>query len=271
MLQSAKKLFSLVIIFVPFCVASASGTNLFIPNNLNNCKPLKISYNNYEPKTFNISNNLLKSTGGVNLFEGKEIVIKGKLVDKNCVPISDAKIYIWQVGLDGKYPYEPLKSKINRNLISEENDDHFQGSGIYTTNNLGEFTFITIYPGQIKNEKPHVNIKAIHSEYGSIQTKIYLEPTFQTKIEKQSEALMSHVVISALKNEKNTDNLSNEDGTSQRFVERLKNSPTKVELKAKRNLNGSLEMERGFLLVAPENNIYEFVLVTPFQNKFRRY
>jgi protocatechuate 3,4-dioxygenase beta subunit len=245
---------------------------MFIPNNLNSCKPLKISYNNYEPKQFNTSNNLLRTFAGIDHIKGKEIVIKGKLVDKNCVPISDAKVYIWHVGLDGKYPYEPLKTKIKHELISENDDDGFQGSGVYTTNNLGEFNFITIYPGQIHKEMPHINIKAVHSNYGSLQTKIYLEPIPQVKVEKESEELMSYIVVSALDKEKDAELIgSYEEEMDHKLSKKTNKAPNKVELKAKRDPK-KLTVERGFLVVHPnENNNYEFALITPFQNKFRRY
>jgi protocatechuate 3,4-dioxygenase beta subunit len=270
MLKTIKIIIFLLFSLNTISIVYADNKNMFIPNNLNSCKPLKISYNNYEPKEFNPSNNLLRTFAGINHVKGKEIVIKGKLVDKNCIPISDAKVYIWHVGFDGKYPYEPLKNKINQDLISEGEEDGFQGSGVYTTNNLGEFNFITIYPGQIKNEMAHVNIKAVHSDYGSLQTKIYLEPIPQIKVEKESEELMSYIVVSALDKEKDKVGWTEED-MDHKSNERIKRAPSKVELKAKRDPK-KLTVERGFLVVHPnEKNTYEFTLVTPFQNKFRRY
>jgi protocatechuate 3,4-dioxygenase beta subunit len=273
MQQTLKEFLFLLAIIIICNNAFASDTNIFIPNNYNSCKPLKISYNNFEPKYFNTSNNLLRPIGGIEHLKDKEIIIRGKLVDKNCIPISDAKVYIWHVGEDGKYPYEPLKNNVNKNLLSEGDDEGFQGCGVFTTNNLGEFTFITIYPGQIKKEMPHINVKAVHADYGSVQTKIYLEPIAKVKIENHSEELMSYIVVSALDKEKDLQKAKEvEQKYENKFFDKLKRAPNKVELKPKRSEPLKLTLEKGFLLVKPDdNNTYEFALVTPFQNKFRRY
>ena len=91
------------------------------------------------------SNNLLRESGQDPIFCGRKIVIKGKLLDQNCVPISDAKIYLWQVGSDGKYSYTPLRGRISKNMLNLCGNTTFTGSGIATTNNKGEFYFITVY------------------------------------------------------------------------------------------------------------------------------
>lgn len=137
----------------------------------NHCSPTKAATNDYEPKRFASSNNLLRKNGQEPLFCGEKILVKGRVLDSNCVPISDAKIYLWQAGCDGKYPYEPLRKKINRkNLNVSKNQSTFQGNGVATTNNNGEFTFITVYPGKMN----HVNFRIVHSDFDILQTKFIL-------------------------------------------------------------------------------------------------
>jgi len=142
---------------------------------LNKCIPAKPYINNYEPAKFNSTNNLLRKSGIDPLFCGKKILLNLEVVDQNCVPLSDAKIYLWQVGCDKKYPYKPLRPMADRSLFHRSGVSTFLGSGISTANNLGEAKFLTIYPPALGHEAPHVNIRIEHKDLGSFQTKIFLK------------------------------------------------------------------------------------------------
>ncbi|XVN42820.1 MAG: dioxygenase [Candidatus Rickettsia vulgarisii] len=137
---------------------------------LNHCKITKSAMNDCEPEEFQPSNNLLRKPGQSTVLYGKRIVIKGKLLDQNCIPISDAKIYLWQVGHDGKYPYVPLRSICKGKICDNRT---FTGSGIATTNNKGEFYFVTVYPGGSR-KTGNVNIRVEHRDLGKLQTKLFL-------------------------------------------------------------------------------------------------
>lgn len=146
----------------------------FYINNLNHCKITKTATNDYEPVKFQSTNNLLRGSGEMPVYCGKKIIIKGRLLDQNCVPVSDAKIYLWQADCDGKYPYQPMRSKVDLSLVNLENASSFKGSGTATTNNLGEFYFITTYPPKVAGEKSHVNVRVDHRMLGKLQTKLEL-------------------------------------------------------------------------------------------------
>ncbi len=141
-------------------------------NKLNTCTVTHSAINNYEPETFFQGNNLLRKAGQEELYCGQKIMLKLEVVDMNCVPISDAKIYLWQVGCDGKYPYKPLRTKTNPNLINKKAGSTFVGSGIATTNNIGRAKFLTIIPPSHHNQSS-INIRIEHSQYGSFQTQIH--------------------------------------------------------------------------------------------------
>lgn len=135
------------------------------------CKPDQAASNDYEPAEFYTSNDLLRKAGQVPLFCGERVIIYGKLVDADCKPISDAKIYLWQVDCSGKYPYEPLRNLVDHELIKlPMQGETFTGNGIATTNNLGEFVFITIYPNKVHDMKPHLNIRVEHYNHEPFQT-----------------------------------------------------------------------------------------------------
>lgn len=143
----------------------------FEPNNLNSCNLSKEATNNYEPPSFATSNNLLRPSGMMEIYCGEKILLKVKLLDISCVPISDAKIYIWQVGCDGKYPYKPLRKKAKEDLINTEAKSSFVGHGTATTDNLGNSHFLTILPPN-KYGEGFINLRISHSLYGEFQTKL---------------------------------------------------------------------------------------------------
>jgi protocatechuate 3,4-dioxygenase beta subunit len=151
---------------------SIANPNKIYKNNLNTCAPTQEVMNNYEPKVFESSNNLLRKIGKEAIFCGEKVVLKGRLLDKNCVPISDAKVYLWQVGCDGKYPYPPLRTVASAHHINTESGSSFTGNGVTTTNNNGEFWFITILPAKSEHGGHHINLRVEHRDLGDLQTQV---------------------------------------------------------------------------------------------------
>ncbi len=145
----------------------------YYKNKLNTCSITRATINNYEPKVFEPTNNLLKKAGQSAFYIGQKIIIKGLVLDEKCVPVPDAKIYLWQVGSDGKYPYQLLRTRVNKHLENLSNKYSFTGSGTATTNNKGEFSFITLYPKAAKNLAT-INVRVEHINLKPIQTTLYL-------------------------------------------------------------------------------------------------
>ena len=167
------KKFLLCIVCLYYTVAFAEEGKIY-PNKLTECKLTKNAIDDYEPEEFQLSNNLLRKTGQEPSYCGTKIIIKGKLLDERCIPISDAKVYLWQVGCDGKYPYTPLRGRVNKQMFSHASKSTFTGSGIATTNNKGEFFFVTIYPGEMSKKGANINIRVEHRDLGQLQTKLYM-------------------------------------------------------------------------------------------------
>jgi protocatechuate 3,4-dioxygenase beta subunit len=140
-------------------------------NRINTCSLTKPTINNYEPETFGKTNNLLSAPGAVEAYVGDKIFVTGTVLDSNCVPLSDAKVYIWQMGEDGKYPYKPLRTKVahRSSMFNSNSTSSFLGSGTATTDNNGRFSFITIYP---THHNPEINIRVEHINLGTLQTKL---------------------------------------------------------------------------------------------------
>jgi len=154
-------------------------------DNFNYCDVSKIALNDYEPEEFAKTNNLLRQTGEESMFCGEAVVVYGRVLDQNCVPISDAKVYAWQTDCKGKYPYKALKGGvIDEKLMGEESNLTFVGNGTATTNNKGEFHFVTVYPPAMHNVGSHLNVRVEHFKMGNLQTRLVLKGN---KVRKPSE------------------------------------------------------------------------------------
>lgn len=120
------------------------------------------------PDTFATTNNLVKKVGSFYRSAGEVIFIQGKVVDSFGVPIDGAIIEIWQTNAAGKYHtlLEP---------DSEYIDKYFSMSGRTSTDNLGNYHFITIMPGSNPGRAPHINMNVYHQKFGRLETEMYFE------------------------------------------------------------------------------------------------
>ena len=93
----------------------------------------------YGVRTINsIENDLTKQHEGEP--QGQRIIVFGKVVDSNNQPIKNSLIEIWQANAGGRY----------RHVIDNWDsplDPNFSGVGRTTTNENGEYEFITVKPG----------------------------------------------------------------------------------------------------------------------------
>lgn len=160
--------------FLCFWTLNIFAASEIYPNKLNRCKITRNIFNDYEPKVFEPTNNLLRKTGKLSKFYGEKILIKGKILDQNCVPVADAKVYLWQAGSSGKYPYEPLKTRIDKKRFTSKSDSSFTGSGIATTNNKGEYYFISMLPYKSSRYLRSANIRIEHSSLTTLETHLDL-------------------------------------------------------------------------------------------------
>lgn len=167
--------FAIILVVTTFTNTCFAEKDNFHINKLNFCKLTTKSQNDYEPETFLSTNNLLRRTGEQPLYCGEKIIVHGKVLDQNCAPVADAKVYMWQVNCKGKYPYKPLRTRIDQSLINIEEGLTFTGNGIATTNNLGEFYFITVFPFSAHDMGPHVNIRVEDRKLGKTQAKFLLK------------------------------------------------------------------------------------------------
>ena len=119
------------------------------------------------------NNNLFRHTGAARHALGSYIQIRGKLVDEDCIPISNATIRLWQADSKGRMPSFITEEPSSAFFPSTGQDPHFGYSGTAQTDNLGNFVFITVFPGSFDNFAPHLNVYIDHPDFSSLRTRVY--------------------------------------------------------------------------------------------------
>lgn len=120
------------------------------------------------------SSNLLASPGSGSEAGGNVIKINGVVVDENCMPISGAVIQIWQTDQSGKYEHEyDSANKWDEPKLGK--DINFAYSGTALTDNVGVFSFATIFPGVKDSHAPYINFLIKKRGFETVITRMYFK------------------------------------------------------------------------------------------------
>ncbi len=122
------------------------------------------------PPLMQKTNNLRRSVGSSEFAKGTPILLEGIVTDERCIPITDAIVEIWQANSKGWLDY--------KNIESERTDYNFIGTGSTNTDNMGNYSFITIMPGAIKSQAPHINIRVRHKDFPVFESVVYFENSY---------------------------------------------------------------------------------------------
>ena len=135
------------------------------------------------PAQFASDNDLTRNEGGFFNSYNQKIIIRGIIKDKNCVPVSNANVKLWQVDSYGKVRYETQrmtkKEKYDQDKIIYSD---FQGTGMFTSLNNGEFFFITVMPSELSksaHSPKYINLQINHDDFPKLSNKIYFLETAQ--------------------------------------------------------------------------------------------
>jgi protocatechuate 3,4-dioxygenase beta subunit len=101
------------------------------------------------------SNNLLLPAGKSIAAEGKKLIVNVQLVDKNCMPIPDVVVELWQADPNGRWMLAGADDLVTPNPV-------FAGAGRAVSNVEGRFVFTTAVPAPVGKRAPllYVKIKA---------------------------------------------------------------------------------------------------------------
>jgi len=84
--------------------------------------------------------------------KGEKIIYIIKIINKNCKPLNEVKVDIWQAKIDGKYNID------NQGLLR----------GYQKTNKKGEVSFYSVLPGWYVGRALHLHIKVGNNYYTQI-------------------------------------------------------------------------------------------------------
>lgn len=89
--------------------------------------------------------------------QGKRIVIEGRVLDGDGVPVPDALIEIWQANAAGRYDHSADRQ------ADKQLDPNFRGYGRVATDAQGRFAIKTVKPGPVPGrgnalQAPHINV-----------------------------------------------------------------------------------------------------------------
>ena len=104
------------------------------------------------------TSNLRRKTGIALTATGDRISFTGKIVDSSCVPVPGVLIEIWQADMTGAYTFPVSGKKVST-------DPNFGGTGRFYTDNEGNFSFLTIFPGTYADRAPHINYRITHPDF----------------------------------------------------------------------------------------------------------
>lgn len=124
---------------------------------------------------------------------GQVVYIKGKVLNQNCTPISNANVEIWQACATGKYNHsnDPNPAKL---------DPNFKYWGETFTDDLGQYSFKTIIPGAYPADTnwtrpPHIHFRIAKLGYIELITQMYF---------KGNEFNDADLILQQIGNEKNS-------------------------------------------------------------------
>lgn len=112
------------------------------------------------------SSKLAKPPGKAEFASGQLVFLSGRVLDEQCVPVAGAVVDLWQAGSDGEYHW-PSEG----DLLSP--DPVFSSSGRTVTDNLGRYSFVTLFPGPHGNHAPLVNLRVMHQDFPMLETEMF--------------------------------------------------------------------------------------------------
>jgi protocatechuate 3,4-dioxygenase beta subunit len=112
-------------------------------------------------------NNLVQPEGKPIPAPGQFVYVSGRVLDERCVPLSEARVEMWNADMNGKFIYPDAGSLANPYPL-------FAGNGATLTDSEGQFIFYTIFPG-IEGGKgaPKLHFRISHGDTKDLFTTMY--------------------------------------------------------------------------------------------------
>ena len=170
----------IIFLFLVFLMMSSDGAQAGIHGSyVHHCRLTPADNTpSYPGKKKIVQHNNLALPAGKSIFApGQLIYVTGRVYDRNCVPLKEAKVEIWQADAGGKFVNPDIGAFSNPYPL-------FAGSGMAVTDNEGKFGFISVFPGpyeihwnrQKRIRAPHVSMRITQNHFSrSYNTEMYFE------------------------------------------------------------------------------------------------
>lgn len=123
-------------------------------------------------------NDTTKNSGEFDNQYVRKILLRGVIKDRNCVPVANATIEIWQSDEYGKNRYNTFSySFLDRYNLNYDQYSKFLGIATATSNNDGYFEFITVLPNS-KMRKARLgryNVAVWHRDFPMLETQLSIK------------------------------------------------------------------------------------------------
>ncbi|MBY0354278.1 MAG: hypothetical protein K2Q12_00955 [Rickettsiales bacterium] len=133
------------------------------------CQLTPPNRSNTYPGVANITqyNNLVQPEGKSIIAAGEFVYLSGRIFDERCVPLSEARVEMWQANGAGKYIYPDKGSFANPYPL-------FAGTGATVTDGEGRYSFFTIFPGTANAKSaPQIHFRITHPDTKDLFTTMF--------------------------------------------------------------------------------------------------
>jgi len=113
-------------------------------------------------------NDLTRVAGRAGVAAGRLTELRGRVLDLNGRPVTDARIEIWQCDANGRYRHPGDGRPV-------ELDENFQGHGHSITDSAGRYRFRTIRPVPYPGRTPHIHIAVFAPQSLPFVTQLYIK------------------------------------------------------------------------------------------------
>jgi protocatechuate 3,4-dioxygenase beta subunit len=150
------------------CLCIVAIFNASLAHAAPQCAPTATTPVRNYPGAANIppSNNLMLPAGKVHEAEGQKFTLSGRVVDKNCMPIPEAVVELWQNDPFGKWHLAGGAERATPNAV-------FAGAGRTYTDNDGRFNFVSAFPAPLGKRAPFVNLKISAPSFRDAHTALF--------------------------------------------------------------------------------------------------
>jgi len=171
------------------CISKPTGEQPlgpFFPNPGTPTLPVRENPDPNTPIYLANDNDLTFVQGNSGLANGQAVYVKGIVADKNCNPIPNANIIIWQASHSGRYNHNgddantDFRHPETGELIRRKIDPSFQYWGRTQSNELGEYQFKTVvpgfYPASLQDKwyrPPHIHFLVSATGFQQLVTQLY--------------------------------------------------------------------------------------------------